>query len=57
MKKIEELAFLKCKSLQRVVFEEGSEFRELYGNVFSGCTSLKEVILPEGLESIGEECF
>ena len=25
--------------------------------MFSGCFSLKEIILPEGLEKIGEGCF
>ena len=42
--------------LEKVVFE-GNKIRELELRTFSYCDRLKEIVLPEGLESIGYNAF
>ena len=42
--------------LEKVVFE-GNKIRELELRIFSYCDRLKEIVLPEGLESIGYNAF
>lgn len=63
LKEIDEGAFLNCTSLEEVVipphikklgYDEG---RSAGGDIFSGCTNLKKIILPEKLEAIGESVF
>lgn len=46
--------FLNCKSLESVVL---SDTVEKISEVFSGCTALKEVVLPASLTVIGDSCF
>lgn len=41
-----------CKSLTEVLFEENSSLKRLGDGVFFACSSLKNICLPEGLESI-----
>lgn len=63
-------AFLNCKNLKKIVFEEG--FDGLYYNddsiysyyytddcidIFSGCTSLEEVVLPDSVTRIPDGIF
>ena len=34
-----------------------ASYRNIEGKAFANCRGLKKVMLPEGLESIGEVCF
>lgn len=47
-------AFSNCTSLQKVHFKS---LRQLRNNVFSGCTSLEIIELPEKIDYIGSSCF
>lgn len=54
---VEELgtaAFSNCKYLEKITFAEGSPITELPMNFALGTTALSEIILPEGLEVIGD---
>ena len=57
VKTIEESAFQECKDLQAVVFENGSELETMKEYVFQGCSSLKNIRLPDKLNAIGSCCF
>lgn len=47
-------AFCKCTSLKYVTFAEDSTITEIKGNnVFSGCSALEEIILPNSLVKVG----
>lgn len=48
--------FEKC-SLTSITFEEGSRLESIGDEAFKGCTSLSEVVLPEGVEELGESLF
>ena len=48
-------AFKNCKNLKKVVFGHNTE--EVNNQTFYGCTSLKEVELPESTWSIGYQAF
>mmetsp|Transcript_23599 Transcript_23599/g.26291 ORF Transcript_23599/g.26291 Transcript_23599/m.26291 type:complete len:247 (+) Transcript_23599:229-969(+) len=50
-------AFGWCKSLQRVIFAPRTTSIELGHNIFSCCTNLQFVTLPQNLLSIPEGCF
>ena len=45
-------AFKDCKNLESVEFEQ-SACREIPSQCFDNCTSLKEIVLPEGITKIG----
>ncbi len=45
------------KTIQKVSFEEGTSVKSIDRLAFSGCSSLKRVVLPNSLESIGESAF
>lgn len=47
-------AFLNCTNLQKVRF---NNLKKLCQNVFSGCTSLSEIIVSDSVEFIGSSCF
>ncbi|MBQ3572221.1 MAG: leucine-rich repeat domain-containing protein [Clostridia bacterium] len=49
--------FDSCASLESVVFEQGSSMQEIYSDMFRGCISLKEIILPDSITAIGEWAF
>lgn len=53
---IGEYAFYGCKSLTEVNFEDGSDLT-IAGNVFNGCSSLKQITIPSRVTSIGEHAF
>ena len=57
VKIIESSAFWGCRGLHKVVFDKGSEIKDIGKDIFSGCANLKEISLPEGLENIGGGCF
>ena len=48
--------FAGCKNLSHVVIEEGN-LKELGSSTFEGCSDLKNVTLPLGLETIGSNAF
>ena len=43
--------------VERVVFEEGSQLKSIGDNAFRGCSNLTTFDFPEGLESLGYNCF
>ena len=43
--------------LTKVVFEEGSRITAIPARCFADCTALKEITLPDTVESIGQEAF
>ena len=49
--------FSGCISLESFDFPNLKKIENSYTGVFQGCTSLKSVILPQGLASIGEKAF
>lgn len=53
--KIEQYAFESCTSLTSVDF--GTGWKEIGTNAFFGCSSLKDIILPEGVEYIRNGAF
>lgn len=50
-------AFEDCKNLREVVIEAGSRLRTLGKYVFNGCSRLRSIEIPDGVERIGNECF
>lgn len=51
------MAFLSCKGVTEINFEEGSVCKELGNKAFANCGSLTQINLPESLEKIGEDAF
>ncbi len=49
---VEDYAFSNCPNLESVIFEKGVAV--LGNGVFQGCNSLKQLVLPDTLTSIGE---
>ncbi len=45
-----------CHELKKVVIKSKGDF-EILNDAFSGCDKLEEVVLPEGLKSIGDNAF
>ena len=43
--------------LTKVIFEEGSKITEIPARCFADCTALKEITLPDTVESIGYNAF
>ena len=41
----------------RVIFEEGSQLKTIEGGAFQNCYNLTTIDFPEGLESLGYNCF
>lgn len=50
-------AFKDCTKLYYLDFAQGIETLNFEVNVFNGCTGLKHISLPEGLEEIGDNTF
>ena len=48
-------AFKDCKTVTKVVLPAG--LTKLESDIFSGCTALKEIAIPEGVTSIGNGAF
>lgn len=57
VKHIGEGAFLCCSNLQTVTFSSGCKLERLDNYTFSGCTKLKNIILPEFILYIGDDVF
>lgn len=57
--------FMNCSSLESVVFKSYKEgdkkgknnLSYLNTSTFENCTSLKEIVMPNGISSIGDACF
>ena len=43
--------------VHRVIIEEGSQLKAIEGGAFQGCSNLTTFDFPEGLESLGRNCF
>lgn len=43
--------------LKSVIFEEGSNVKEIPSSLFDGCSQLSNVVFPEEIETIGEKAF
>ena len=54
---INQRAFSQCDSLTTVELDQCTSLTSIGEWVFSGCTSLKSIDLPEGLTSIGDYAF
>jgi hypothetical protein len=48
--------FSKCKSVNEVVFEEGSRLQSIGARAFYDC-GIKSIAIPSGVEVIGKQCF
>ncbi len=48
---IEKSAFENCENLTTVTFAEDTEILYLYADVFKNCSSLEELVFPNGLEN------
>ena len=44
---------MNCKSLETVIFEEGSSLTSLGDLAFYGCSSLKEIEIPKSVQRVG----
>ncbi len=49
--------FVDCVSLEKVTFAENSQFNKIPDGTFFGCTSLKEIIIPDSVEYVGIYAF
>ena len=47
----------KQSPVQQVVIEEGSQLKSIGANAFQECANLETFDFPEGLESLGRNCF
>ena len=54
---VETEAFRDCTKLYYLDFAQGIETLNFEENVFNGCTGLKHISLPEGLEHLGNNTF
>ena len=53
---IDDTAF-KESPVQQVVFEEGSQLQSIGRSAFEKCANLTTITLPDGLQSLGYNCF
>ncbi|MBE6624479.1 MAG: hypothetical protein E7622_02420 [Ruminococcaceae bacterium] len=47
----------KDSPIREVILEEGSQLKTIEASAFQGCTNLTTFDFPEGLESLGRNCF
>ena len=50
-------SFSDCTSLSSINIEDCTNLKTLGGEVFNGCTSLRELTLPDSIETIGNKAF
>lgn len=50
-------AFASCSGLEKITFSEKSVLKTIGNGAFTGCTKLKEIVLPDSLESVGTSVF
>ncbi len=49
--------FADCVNLQSVIFEEGSQLKEISDRAFRGCEKLREINIPDSVKLIGLDAF
>ncbi len=49
--------FINCTSLESVCFTKDSNFTTIYPRMFAGCSRLKEIEIPECVETFAEDAF
>ena len=49
--------FIECTSLERVIFAENTQLKTIPDGTFFGCTSLKEIAIPDSVEYVGIYAF
>ncbi len=54
---IGERVFMNCTALEYVAWPDLIMVSELMYQCFAGCTSLKVMVIPSGVEKIGNQCF
>lgn len=57
VEEIQESTFSWCTNLKEVVFEEGSELKTIGESVFSDCSNLAKINLPDGLVNVDDWTF
>ena len=57
VEEIQEHAFRECRNLKEAVFEAGSALKKIGNHELNSCTNLKNIRLPDGLETIGIGCL
>lgn len=55
--KLTENDFIRCTNLSEVIFEEGSKLATINGEVFHGCISLTEIVIPDNVKIIYGNAF
>lgn len=50
-------SFIGCTSLRQIKFASGSQLKAIEDTAFAGCTKLSDMILPDGVQKLGEEVF
>merc|ERR1711957_1147389 len=50
-------AFYHAPNLETVTFEKGSLLTEICDQAFKGCTNLKTINIPSGIETMGWDAF
>ena len=49
--------FENCSNLRNVIFEDGSQIKDIGNDTFYGCSNLKSIEIPSGVTSIGFYAF
>lgn len=57
LKTIENWAFAQCSALEDISFDRVTALREIGNYVFTGCSMLRSIVIPEGVERIGILAF
>ena len=52
-----EECFYECENLESVTFLSGSCLKKMEDEAFDGCKKLREIEIPDKVESLGEYCF
>ena len=50
-------AFINCKKLKKVIFEDNSNLKTIDDKAFEGCVGLTSITIPMSVETIGEDSF
>ena len=57
LEEISASVFYKCPALETVVFAEDGALKTIGASAFADCFALKEIAIPEGVETIGVKAF
>ncbi|MDD4315597.1 MAG: leucine-rich repeat protein [Clostridia bacterium] len=50
-------AFAGAGQLERVLFEENSSLKKIYGYAFAGCAKIEQITIPASVEELGDYVF